>query len=152
MATPVTKSWSVSAISEGHEPLQLFCGGQPLTQTAVGTVENVCPVEHLLLAVAGCFALSCRAVMAKRQLPRSRFEVLVSGDKAPAPANRLAHIAVAALFDGAISEADAADISAEAKRICTVSNSIVAGPEWSYSARALTSRAAPTPARSVPPA
>jgi len=152
MTTPVTKRWSVSAVSEGHEPLQFFCGGQPLTQTAVGTMENVCPVEHLLLAVAGCFALSCRAVIAKRQLPRLRFEVLVTGDKAPAPANRLAHIAVAAFFEGAIAEVEAAEISAEAKLICTVSNSIVSGPEWSYSARALTSDAAPTPARSVPTA
>ncbi len=81
------KRWSVSAISEGHEPLQLLCGGRPLTQTAVGTMENVCPVEHLLLAVAGCFALSCRAVIAKRRLPRVRFEVRVSGDKAPAPSH-----------------------------------------------------------------
>ncbi len=148
----MTKRWSVSAISEGHAPLQLFCGGEPLTQTAVGTMENVCPVEHLLLAVAGCFALSCRAVIAKRQLPRVRFEVRVSGDKAPAPANRLAYIAVVAVFDDAISEVEALEISAEAKLICTVSNSIVSGPEWSYSARTLTSLAAPAPARSVPTA
>jgi len=149
----VTKRWSVSAVSEGHTPLQFACGGQPLTQTVVGTMENVCPAEHLLMAIAGCFALSCRAVIAKRQLPQVRFEVVVSGEKAPAPENRLGHISVVAIFYGAYSEADAASISADAKLLCTVSNSLVVGPQWSYSSRTLNaSPSAPAAARSALPA
>ena len=132
-----TKRWSVNAVSEGHAPVQYFCDGRPLTQTSAATVDNVSPVEHLLIAIAGCFALSCRAVIAKRKLSQVSFEIIASGEKAAAPPNRLAQISVGALFRGSISEPEAVAISEEAKPLCTVSNSFLASPDFIYSSRTI---------------
>jgi len=137
MRAHVAKRWSVNALSEGQAPLQYFCDGRPLTQLAPATVENVSPVQHLLIAVAGCFALSCRAALTRRRLPRISFEVVATGEKAIASGNRLAHIAVVAIFPCDISESEAASISEEAKPMCTVTNTLSASPDVLYSTRVL---------------
>jgi len=143
MTVAQTKRWSVNAISYGQEPLQVFCDSRPLTQTKLATIDNVSPVEFLLISVATCFALSVRAALAARKLPRLGFEVVVSGEKAPDPPSRLMHIAVVAVFRGNLTEADAAAIAADAKLLCTVTNSIQGAPTISISGRALQ----PEPAR-----
>jgi uncharacterized OsmC-like protein len=124
MGAQVNKRWSVNAISSGQEPLLIFCDGRPLTQTALATIENVSPVEHLLIAVASCFALSRRAVLAMRKLPRFAFEVVVSGEQAPDRPSRLKHIAIVAVFRTGVGEREAAAIAEDAKLLCTVVNSI----------------------------
>jgi uncharacterized OsmC-like protein len=142
MRIHVAKRWSVNALSEGQAPLQYFCDGRPLTQAAPATIDNVSPVEFLLIAVAGCFALSCRAVLAKRKLPRISFEVVATGEKLTASPNRLDRIAVVAIFGNGISESEAAAISEEAKPMCTVANTISASQHVLYSARVLKEHAA----------
>jgi uncharacterized OsmC-like protein len=139
-----TKRWSVNAISHGQEPLQVFCDSRPLTQSKLATIDNVSPVEFLLVSVATCFALSVRAALAARKLTRLGFEVVVLGEKAPDPPSRLKHIAVVAIFRGNLTEADAAAIAADAKRLCTVTNSLQAAPTISIGGRPLATEPAAT--------
>lgn len=133
----VSKRWSVNALSQGQTPLRYFCDGRPLTQSAPATLDNVSPVEHLLIAVAGCFASSCRAVLLRRGLSRTSFEVVAIGDRTVEPANRLAHLSVAAIFHGGLSEAEAAAIAEEARPLGTVTLTLLDTPAVTYSSRAL---------------
>ncbi len=120
MSVIASKTWSVSATSSGKQPLQIFCGGRPLTQTAPATIDGVSPVEYLLISVATCFALSCRAVLVTRRLTAADFEVAVVGTKALDLPSRLSHIEVTVAFGGNIPEDAATGIAAEAKLLCTV--------------------------------
>jgi len=140
MGAIIAQRWSVNAISSGLEPLQLFCDGRPVTQSRLATIDNVSPVEFLLIAVATCFALSVRAALAARKLPRPAFEVVVSGERASDPPSRLKHIAVVAILRGNIPTAEAAAIAADAKLLCTVTNSLHGTP-ISISGRSLQSAA-----------
>jgi len=135
MRAIITKRWSVNAISSDQEALQVFCDGRPLTQTKLGTLDNVSPVELLLVAVATCFALSVRAALAANQQPRLGFEVVVSAENAPDPPSRLKHLAVVAIFSGSVTPEVAAGIAADAKRLCTVTNSIEGAPTISIRGR-----------------
>jgi uncharacterized OsmC-like protein len=135
MSASIGKSWSVSAISSAKEPLDIYSGGRPLTQTVPATIDDVSPVEYLLVSVATCFALSCRAVLAPRRLSAATFEVTVVGTKAQDPPSRLNHIEVSVAFGGDISENMAVEIAAEAKLLCTVTNTILGAPQIEIAAR-----------------
>jgi uncharacterized OsmC-like protein len=148
MSTQTVKRWSVNAVSEGQTPLTLFCDGRPLTQSAPATVDNVSPVQYLLIAVASCFALSCRAVITQRKLARISFEVVATGEKGPAPTSRLTNIAVVAIFRSGITESEAALIAEQAKPLCTVTNTLLTSPDIQYSSRAIKER--PADGRELP--
>ncbi len=115
MTSKITKRWSVNVVSEGQLPLRYYCDGRPLTQAGIGTIEHICPVEHLLMAVSSCFALSCRAVLARRRLPRLSFEVVTSGIMAEAAVNRLSGVAIVAIFHDGLPESEAVSVVEEAK-------------------------------------
>lgn len=131
------KVWSVNVISGTVEPLSIFCDGRPLTQTAPATVDNVSPVEYLLIAAGSCFALSCRAVLAGRHLPRVPFEVVATGEKALDSPSRLTSIALVVIFRSAIAASDAVLIAEEAKLLCTVTNTILGSPTVAVTGRAM---------------
>jgi uncharacterized OsmC-like protein len=108
--------------------LQIFVDGRPLTQSSPGVVDNVSPVEYLLISVATCFALSIRAVLLHRKLSATTFEVVTTGEKAPDAPSRLNHIALTAIFGNDIDESGAAAIANEAKSLCTVTNTVLGSP------------------------
>jgi len=147
MPVQTTKRWLVSAAADGQAALRYHCNGMVLEAVA-GVVERVSPVEHMLMAIAGCFALSCRAVIAKRKLPALYFDVVVEAAKAPDPPSRISIIDVTVSFDKVISALEAESIAAEAKGLCTVSNSIVAAPAITYGSRISAGRSVPAAARS----
>jgi uncharacterized OsmC-like protein len=122
------KQWSVSTASTGSEPLRMFVAGKPLTQSAPATVDGVSPVEHLLLSIATCFALSCRAVLMARKLLPLEFEVAVSGVKAADPPSRLESLQLVIAFGEGLSETAAGEVAAAAKKLCTVTNTLGALP------------------------
>jgi uncharacterized OsmC-like protein len=130
----IFKTWTITAVSVGEEPLQLLCDDRPLRQSQPGTLDDVSPVQHLLLAVAGCFALSCRAVLQRRTAPLPRFEVHVSGHKLRGGGNRLSHIAVTAVFP-TLSEAEARITAHEAEALCTVTSTLSGSPALSFTVR-----------------
>ncbi len=138
MSLQNVKRWSVNAISEGQAPLALFCDGRPLTQSAPATVDDVSPVQYLLISIASCFALSCRAVLGRRRLTRASFEVVAVAEKAASVIdNRLSGISVVAIFGDGITEADAALIAEQAKPLCTVTNTVLDSPAIRYGTRAV---------------
>ena len=128
MTRVIPRRWTVSCRSVADQPLLIHCAGQPLTQSAPATLDNVSPVEYLLVAIATCFALSCRAALKTRQLPLVALEVAVEGEKAPDQPSRLAAIRIAVRFDAALGEADATAVTTEAKSLCTVTNTLAGQP------------------------
>jgi uncharacterized OsmC-like protein len=126
----------VNAVSHGYLPLALFCDGRPLPPNPPTIAESVSPVQYLLIAIASCFALSCRAVLNRRQPRQASFEVITIGEKLlAAPENRLHQISVVAIFGGGLTEADAASLIEEAKPLCTVSNTMFDSPSIAYNSR-----------------
>lgn len=145
----ILKTWTVTAVSAGEAPLQLLCDDRPLRQSQPGTLDDVSPVQHLLLGVAGCFALSCRAVLKRRSAPSvaspvaatpsvtaplPRFEVHVSGYKLRGGGNRLSQIEVTAVFP-TLSEAEARITAHEAEALCTVTSTLGGSPALSFTVR-----------------
>jgi len=122
------KRWSVSAVSSGDQPLEMFCDGKPLVTKSPGIIEGVSPVEHLLIAVATCFALSCRGAFVARQMRWPVFEVTVTGVKALALPSRLESVGIAVAFGNDVSSDDAESLAAAAKKLCTVTNTFAGAP------------------------
>jgi uncharacterized OsmC-like protein len=137
MTSQRTKRWAVNVVSNGQQPLTLFCDGRPVTQTVSATLDDISPVEYLLIALASCFALSCRTVLADTKRPRVSFEIVATSEKAPSTENRLSNISVVGIFRSGISESEAASITAQARPLCTVNNSVLAAPNIQYSSRCI---------------
>ncbi len=132
----IAKSWSVSAKSSPKKPLTICCGGRPLTHAAHATQQDVSPVEYLLISVAACFALSCRAALKNRKLPSIPVEVVATGEKARDTPSRLGRISMTAFFGGGIGDEDAVTVAEDAKHLCTVTNTILGSPDIEVSVRA----------------
>jgi uncharacterized OsmC-like protein len=115
--------------------LTIFCDGQPLTQSSPGVLDNISPVQYLLISAASCFALSVRAVLLARKLSGAAFEVVTTGEKALDAPSRLNHIAIAVIFGDHIGESQAVAIANDAKALCTVTNTILGTPVIALSSR-----------------
>ncbi len=135
MSVIVAKKWSVSTISSAKDPLRIFCDGRPLTQTAAATIDGVSPVEYLLISVATCFALSCRAALAPRNLSEATFEVTTVGTKALDAPSRLSLIDVSVNFADDIPATVAERVADEAKLSCTVTNTLLGAAQITIAAR-----------------
>ena len=138
MNTQAVKRWTVNAVSEGQLPLAVFREGRPLLPNAETIADSVSPVHYLLISVATCFALSCRAVLVRGKMGQTSFEVVVIGEKPSASIdNRLSQISVVAVFGSGVSQSDAALITAQAKPLCTVTNTILEAPTIKYNSLAV---------------
>ena len=131
------KRWVVHAAVRPKQPMAISCDGKPLTQTSIGSLDGVSPVEFLLISIAGCFALSCCGALKARGLPPTAVEVTVTGEKARDAPSRLGRITMAAAFARGISEQDTAAIAQDAKHLCTVTNTIFGTPDLEMTARAI---------------
>lgn len=88
-----------------------------------GALLDGSPVDLLVAAVAGCFAKSCHMVQGARGEAPTQVIAEVIGAKADAPPNRVGRVEIRWQLPGL--EADhAAKIAKDAKRICTVTNSM----------------------------
>ena len=83
------------------------------------------PVEMLLAAVAGCFVRSCHAVLKARGEAPVAISARVTATKARNLPARVATVEIAWAMP-ALSPATAERIARDAKRICTVTNSLSA--------------------------
>jgi uncharacterized OsmC-like protein len=139
MTKPV-KRWSVNAVSAGQTPLALFCDGRTLGR-ATAAPDNLSPVEYLLISIASCFAFSCRAVLSRRKLINISFEVVAIGEKAGGTAldqdDHIGEISVVAIFGGEITESMAAQITEQAKPLCTITNTLMESPNIAFRSRAI---------------
>ena len=122
------KRWVVSATATPKQSMTLACAGRPLTQSKTGSVDDVSPVELMLLSIAGCFALSCRAALKARKATPTPVEVTVTGEMAHDAPSRVSRITLAVIFGHGMSSDEAAAIAQDAKRLCTVTNTILGVP------------------------
>lgn len=134
MSHHFAKRWSINAVSRADRPLSIFRDGLPLPPGAADSAD-VSPVEHLLMAIAECFALSVGSIVAAHRLPRASFEVIATGEKARDPPSRLGKISLVVLFERAVDESEAAAIVADAERLCTVTNTIMGTVTMSVTSR-----------------
>jgi uncharacterized OsmC-like protein len=109
------KRWSVNALCDGMSRISYFCDGRPLASDSHAERETLSPVQHLLVGLAGCFALSCQAIFLKKRLKGIGLEVVVTGEKSASPHNRLSAILVSAIFHGDLTSSEAAAVVEEAK-------------------------------------
>jgi uncharacterized OsmC-like protein len=128
----LAKRWSINAVSRPGKPLSMFRDGLPLLPSAASPAE-VSPVEYLLVA----------SIVAARRLSKASFEVIATGEKARDPPSRLDRISLLVLFERTVDEGQAAAIVADAKRLCTVTNTIAGAPDIHVTSR---TEAAPIPA------
>jgi uncharacterized OsmC-like protein len=139
--TKSLKRWSVNAVSEGQAPLTLFCDDRPLGRSAIAALETLSPVQYLLISIASCFALSCRAELSRRKLANTSFEVVVIGEKEIGAAENLLNaISIVAIFGSGIAEPLAQQIMERAKPLCTVTNTLLDSPNLQFRSRALRQR------------
>ena len=123
------KRWVVCAKAAPRQPMTIACDGRPLTQSALGSLDNISPVEYLLISIAGCFALSCLGALKARKMPPTAVEVMVTGEKARDSPSRVGRIALAATFAQGLSDQEAVDVANDAKKLCTVTNTIFGVPD-----------------------
>jgi len=128
MSTTTPRIWTVSATSTLADPLEYHCGEHCLTGPGALTLERISPVEAMLLSVAGCFALSCRPVFARLDVPRTGYRVVVHGTKAAGTPARIAQIDIVVDFAPGLSASDADQIVTQAKKLCTVTNTLSDAP------------------------
>lgn len=88
-----------------------------------GALLDGSPVDLLVAAVAGCFVKSCHMVQEARSEAKTRVIAIVRGVKGDGSPNRVGHVSIAWDLPGL--DADRAErIARDAKRICTVTNSM----------------------------
>lgn len=94
---------------------------------ADGTTEPVrlddSPSLILLAAVASCFLRSCVAALEARGAPEPSLRVNVTGHKAADRPNRMERIVLSCDIGGVAGD-EKARVVRDAKRLCTVSNSL----------------------------
>jgi uncharacterized OsmC-like protein len=128
MTSKPTRSWTTRALWQSPGPVALFVHDEPLTGLVASTTNPVSPVEYQLIAVAGCFALSLEAARTARAWPESVFDVTVLGSKAPDLPSRLERIAISVSMPGPLDAAAQATLIKDAKRLCTVTNTLANAP------------------------
>jgi uncharacterized OsmC-like protein len=128
MTSKPTRSWTTRAVWQSPGPVALFVADEPLTARVASTTNPVSPVEYQLIAVAGCFALSLEAARKAREWPESVFDVTVSGSKAPDLPSRLQRIAIDVSIRGPLDAAAQSTLLKDAKRLCTVTNTLADAP------------------------
>ncbi len=128
MTSKQTRSWSARALWRSPGPVTLFAHDEPLTELVGSVTAPVSPVEYQLIAVAGCFALSLEAARKAREWPECVFDVAVSGSKAPDLPSRLERIAIDISIEGPLDAPAKATLVKDAKRLCTVTNTLAGTP------------------------
>jgi len=127
----VAKRWTVTAVlgdGDGDgDGVRYLRAGRAL-QSPIPAGPAPTPVEYLLIAVAGCFALSVRAAIAARDGSRPSLEVEAIGEKAADAPSRLGRIDVRVRLVEPVAGIDFGWILEEAKRLCTVTNTLRADP------------------------
>jgi uncharacterized OsmC-like protein len=117
------KSWTIEAISNEGAAVAFYRQGEALF-VGGARAAAISPVEHLLIATAGCLALSCRAVLTAKS--GSSVEVTAIGTKAAEPPSRLGRIDLAVRFGSEIDAIEARSIVEKAEKLCTVTNTLLA--------------------------
>lgn len=119
-------NWTVEARYEPDQPVGIHVSGLPLGQALV---ENPpCPVDYLLVSIATCYALSIAGALKRASLPLRPIQITASGWRSVRPAPRVERVELQVTCAGLEEAGQTEAILADAKRICTVSNSLSMAP------------------------
>jgi uncharacterized OsmC-like protein len=118
------KHWTIRAVSNKSAAPSFERQGEALFVDGAQAAE-ISPVEFLLIAAAGCLALSCRVVLGDGHGSGSSVEVTALGSKAADPPSRLERIDLAVRLGNEIDAVEAASIVQKAKKLCTVTNTLL---------------------------
>ena len=118
------KHWTIRAVSNEGAALAFERQGEALFVNGAQAAE-ISPVEYLLIATAGCLALSCRAVLGDGHGSGSSVEVTALASKAAEPPSRLGRIDLTVRLGSEIDAIEAASIVQKAKKLCTVTNTLL---------------------------
>lgn len=88
-----------------------------------GALLDGSPVDLLVAAIAGCFVKSCHMVQDARGEAKTDVTAQVVGTKADGGPNRLGSVSITWALPGLAAD-QAEKIAKDAKRICTVTNSM----------------------------
>jgi uncharacterized OsmC-like protein len=122
-----SKKWSISAALDGASA-PIYSKGD-LEVAPLGPAPlSLSPVEYLLLAASGCLALSIKAAAERLNQPFTSVRVVACGEKATGFPSRLKHIDVEASFATALPSSEANRVLEDAKRLCTVTNTLAGAP------------------------
>lgn len=106
-----------------HSDARLLADGALSFSCDAGPLDQVSPVDLLIASVATCFVKSVHMVQAVKGQSPSEVSARVTGEKAPDSPNRVAWIEIRYEMPG-LDPVEAAKLAKDAKRICTVSNSL----------------------------
>ena len=124
---PVPGSWSGHARWRDDGPLALSVRGEALP-ALLARGATLTPVEYLLLAAAGCFALSLEGARRAQGLAVATFAVTAIGTKVSDAPSQLGALHLRVRVAGALGAESFAGLVAAAKGMCTVTNTLGAAP------------------------
>lgn len=116
--------WSSTARIHADRLLSVACADTLLYEEEPGDSGRITPVDVLVAAIAACFAMSCDVVMRARGLNPRCIVAAVAGRKLTGRDKRLGEVAIRVSFRDPLSERELERVLSDAKRLCTVTNSL----------------------------
>lgn len=111
-------AWRIGAALDAEGALSFTTAGD-------AALDRLSPVELMLAGVAACFVRSCRITMAATGLPPGAVAATVTGTRAEDRPGRIGTVEIRWAMPG-LPPARAEKVARNAKRICTVTNSMSA--------------------------
>jgi len=118
------KAWNITATLRPGAAVALSAEEGPWIDSAAWGQAAASPVEYFLAAVATCLAQSYRIVMEARNMPEIPLDVWVKGSRAVDKPNRISALDVVVTFSADIDVRLSKRLTADVKRICTITNTI----------------------------
>jgi len=121
-----TKRWAVAVtVDQGRFS---FLRETVPSATAPLDSTSLSPVEYLLVAAGGCLAYSIQAAITARHMPFTWVTVNAIGEKAPDNPSRVQHLKLSVSLGEPLTDPNMERVLEDAKRMCTVTNTLGAAP------------------------
>jgi len=124
--------WIIDALASGKAPITFEADGRPLPLGETSRPGGPSPVHYFLVSIAGCFAMSCREALRRRNHPMVDFRVSVGGEKPAEPGNVLGSVWLSVKFEAGVEEGLSRTVVEDAKTICTITNTLKHPPSIQY--------------------
>jgi uncharacterized OsmC-like protein len=118
--------WTATARYRPDHPLEIEVDALPIERALAE--KPPCPVDYLLVAIASCYALSLVGALNRARRPIPPIQVTASGWRQVRPVASVGRVVLDIVCAGLGTDADRDTILADAKRICTVSNTLAGAP------------------------
>jgi uncharacterized OsmC-like protein len=122
----LAKCWEVTATMKPVSPIITDFGHDEADAQNIN--NEITPVEYFLASIASCLAISYRMVMEAKKMSVIGVDVTVSACKEKNLPSRICDINASVSFNNILDNAIAEQLTKDAKRICTISNTLNAVP------------------------